>query len=609
MNRRSHVMLLVLLAVGAGRAAAQAAEPGACRIQIAVHAGADVATVVKAVAATYGGRLESAADADGTVIMTIDDSMLHLIERDPRVRGVERAATSASARSSPQPGGTNRLVVAPVVAKARLQTNGTATPWTTGLYRYDAAGNITQIGADRFVYDVYSRLKSGGAAGQSQEYEYDRYGNITSVKTGTTTVPRTVDAATNRLTAVNGSSVSYDAAGQMLQTSTALYTYDGGGMMTSTLSSGQPASLYIYTPGDERIASVAVNGTVEVSSSWTFRDASGRVLRRLDRQQQSGQWTWVWRQDYIYNGDQMLASENDEPPTTRHYFTDHLGSPRLTTDSGGMLVGFAAYLPFGAQVQASGVSDMQKFTGHERDPSGLDYMHARYYSAGMGRFLSVDPVMDREKALKEPQRWNRYSYVINNPLRYRDPDGRQMKPTCTVDNCPPPAPIETVLRITPQNLERTAQANANKPPTITSTAGTPPTPGLVTVTGGVSVNFVALGGGNAGVGVMHANRVGTQHAALYAEGGVHTPSPRGSAGIQATIGIFRGGVTDQRGSFTNANFTIMQLGVTLAFTKAGGLVGVSGSWGPSVGAGYSTSESNTVLVTGDKVLEKIGVDQ
>jgi hypothetical protein len=41
-------------------------------------------------------------------------------------------------------------------------------------------------------------------------------------------------------------------------------------------------------------------------------------------------------------------------------------------------------------------------------------------------FLSVDPVLDTQKALKEPQRWNRYSYVINNPLRYTDPDGRDI---------------------------------------------------------------------------------------------------------------------------------------------------------------------------------------
>lgn len=103
-----------------------------------------------------------------------------------------------------------------------------------------------------------------------------------------------------------------------------------------------------------------------------------------------------------------------------------------------------------------------------------------------------------------------------------------------------------------------------------SANGTPPTPDLMTVTVGVTANFVALGGGYGAVSVMHANRVGTQHAAVAASGGVHTPSPRGSAGIQGTVGLFQGGVADQRGMFTEANFSLGPVGVTLAFTKAGG---------------------------------------
>src|SRR5204863_7143384 len=74
-----------------------------------------------------------------------------------------------------------------------------------------------------------------------------------------------------------------------------------------------------------------------------------------------------------------------------------------------------------------------KFTGHERDFAGgqgredshyTDYMHARDYSPVQGRFLSVDPAMDVKSNLKNPQGWNRYAYVVNNPIRYVDPDGR-----------------------------------------------------------------------------------------------------------------------------------------------------------------------------------------
>jgi len=48
-------------------------------------------------------------------------------------------------------------------------------------------------------------------------------------------------------------------------------------------------------------------------------------------------------------------------------------------------------------------------------------MHARYYDPSMGRFLSVDPMCG---LLDRPQGWNRYAYVMNNPLMYTDPTGR-----------------------------------------------------------------------------------------------------------------------------------------------------------------------------------------
>lgn len=52
---------------------------------------------------------------------------------------------------------------------------------------------------------------------------------------------------------------------------------------------------------------------------------------------------------------------------------------------------------------------------------GLDYMHARYYSAHLGRFVSVDPSGAAARTL--PQSWNRYAFNLNNPLRLVDPDG------------------------------------------------------------------------------------------------------------------------------------------------------------------------------------------
>lgn len=71
-----------------------------------------------------------------------------------------------------------------------------------------------------------------------------------------------------------------------------------------------------------------------------------------------------------------------------------------------------------------------KFTAHERvlanttsADDDLDYMHARFYSPQTGRFLSFDPKVLREPT-KRPQRSNKYTYALNNPVIRIDPDGR-----------------------------------------------------------------------------------------------------------------------------------------------------------------------------------------
>jgi RHS repeat-associated protein len=65
----------------------------------------------------------------------------------------------------------------------------------------------------------------------------------------------------------------------------------------------------------------------------------------------------------------------------------------------------------------------QGFTSYERDDeTGLDYAQVRYYGSSMGRFTSPDPYMPSAQ-VASPQTWNRYTYVLNNPLNYVDPTG------------------------------------------------------------------------------------------------------------------------------------------------------------------------------------------
>lgn len=64
-----------------------------------------------------------------------------------------------------------------------------------------------------------------------------------------------------------------------------------------------------------------------------------------------------------------------------------------------------------------------QFTGNSRDAeTGLDYFGARYFFGAQGRFTSPDPLMASGDPAN-PQSWNRYAYVLNNPLRFIDPTG------------------------------------------------------------------------------------------------------------------------------------------------------------------------------------------
>jgi RHS repeat-associated protein len=122
--------------------------------------------------------------------------------------------------------------------------------------------------------------------------------------------------------------------------------------------------------------------------------------------------------------------------------TDQLGTPRMVADLTGSLAGVKRhdYLPFGeelaagtsgrTQAQGYGQADTvrQHFTGKERDlETALDYFGTRHYSGQQGRFTSCDTMLPTRRNIVNPQRWNLYVYVNNNPLALVDPDGRDGK--------------------------------------------------------------------------------------------------------------------------------------------------------------------------------------
>ncbi len=310
----------------------------------------------------------------------------------------------------------------------QAQTPAGTVRWSSGTYTYDGAGNIRAIGNSAFNYDWVSRLTSGtvdlaptGAANpRTQSYAYDTFGNIQSITTNTSQLLTPTSSATNRL---NGAGVVYDASGNLTEWSSNKYDYDPLGNLWRYRTAAGKEWLYLYTADDERVWSFAAG---QNTSAWTLRDLNGKLLREYAN---TGG-TWSRTSDSIYRGDLLLAAETSTG--LRHYSLDHLGTPRLITDSFGTQAAYHVYYPFGQEATAFNQDTIRtKFTGHERDLADLagtgddlDYMHARFYSPLTARFLSIDPVLVVEKAVAEPQDWNRYAYVENNPTGLTDPTGK-----------------------------------------------------------------------------------------------------------------------------------------------------------------------------------------
>ncbi len=102
--------------------------------------------------------------------------------------------------------------------------------------------------------------------------------------------------------------------------------------------------------------------------------------------------------------------------------TDHLGSLTGLLEYDGTLIYGASYDAWGKRTITCDYIQVERgFTGHEHvDEIGLINMNGRMYDPMQGVFLSPDPYIQNHS---NPQNYNRYSYCLNNPLKYTDPSG------------------------------------------------------------------------------------------------------------------------------------------------------------------------------------------
>jgi RHS repeat-associated protein len=159
----------------------------------------------------------------------------------------------------------------------------------------------------------------------------------------------------------------------------------------------------------------------------------------------AGQRTSTWQvsnndgdEGRIYWGGQQIAFR-DVDGTTYFDHQNWLGTERMRTNYAGSTAASYVSLPWGdgyvpSVVTPNGDQDNLHFAQLEHDSeSTTEHAQFRQLSSAQGRWMSPDPY-DGSYDPFNPQSFNRFSYVLNNPLAFTDPSGRDI-PDCSDDGC------------------------------------------------------------------------------------------------------------------------------------------------------------------------------
>ncbi|MCW5957365.1 MAG: RHS repeat protein [Pyrinomonadaceae bacterium] len=265
-----------------------------------------------------------------------------------------------------------------------------------------------------YEYDSLYRLKvatekTGSTQNWTQSWNYDRFGNRVGFAqnvAGFTDAPNpTINENSNRFEPNQG--FSYDLNGNLVVDNEGRqFTFNGDNKQT--------------------VVKDASNNVI----GQYFYDGEGKRVKKITNSE-----TTI----FVYSSGKLVAEYSNQPsqtPTVAYTTTDHLGTPRVITDQFGQVKARRDFMPFGEDIfvnigartsalQYNSTTDdiRQKFTGYQKDSeTQLDFAEARMYENRHGRFTAVDPLLASGKSAN-PQTFNRYVYVGNNPLTITDPLG------------------------------------------------------------------------------------------------------------------------------------------------------------------------------------------
>jgi RHS repeat-associated protein len=271
-------------------------------------------------------------------------------------------------------------------------------PNTVTAYYYSLAGVCD------YTYDDLARLSAASCGSVwAQTFSYDAFGNIS--KSGSMSFMPTYSATTNQMTSIGSFTPSYDSNGNLRGDGPYnTYTWDAEGNL-ATLNgnaetydalnrrveqyNGTAYTEIVYGPAGNKLA--LMNGQ---TATKVFAPLSGGATA-------------------VYNSSGLQYY--------RH--PDWLGSSRVASTPTRGLYYQGEYAPFGENYAETGTTD-RNFTGQNQDmvPDLYDFLYREYHPI-QGRWISPDRAGMAVADPTNPQSWDRYTYLLNNPLQYIDPLG------------------------------------------------------------------------------------------------------------------------------------------------------------------------------------------
>ncbi|MEQ1606466.1 MAG: RHS repeat-associated core domain-containing protein [Pyrinomonadaceae bacterium] len=291
------------------------------------------------------------------------------------------------------------------IAKQTLTFAGLTNPFVQA-YKYDSLNRILE-----------AKETTNGNQNWIQNWTYDKYGNrltftqnIGGISYNSTP---TVVTDTNRF--VSGPDFNYDKNGNIIADKDPITSQN---------------RTFIFNGENKQIEVRDVNSNVV---GKYFYDGEGKRVKKV-----VGADSTV----FVYSSGKLVAEYSTEAlpssPAVNYTTTDHLGSPRIITDQFGQVRSRRDFMPFGEEIYSGlggrtgdtgqkylATTDKvrQKFTGYQKDAeTSLDFAEARMYENRFGRFTTVDPLLASGNS-SNPQTFNRFIYVGNNPISITDPSG------------------------------------------------------------------------------------------------------------------------------------------------------------------------------------------